>query len=109
VEREKPLRDDGAQLTHKFALFQLFATCAIDSIVTVLGQEEALTPECPLSARELEVLQWTLAGKTAWEVGAILGISQGTAAQYVNHAARKLGAVNKHQAALKALRLGWIR
>ena len=28
-----------------------------------------------LTARELEVLRWTMEGKTAWETGAILGIS----------------------------------
>lgn len=108
VEREKALKDSGTQLTHKFALFQLFATCALDACLTVMGDEQAPVTECPLSSRELEVLQWTLAGKTAWEVGQILGISQGTASQYVYVASRKLGAVNKHQAALKALRLGWI-
>ncbi len=109
-EREKPLNDKGRQLTHKFAMFQLFATCAIDACVSLLGKE--LTPqetECPLTKRERDVLQWTLDGKTAWEVGAILGISQGTAAQHVNNAAKKLGAINKHQAALKALRLGWVK
>ena len=108
VEREKELQEVGPQLTHKLAMFQLFATCAIDACVTILGEEHQPSEACPLSGRELEVLQWTLDGKTAWEVGAILSISQGTAAQYVNSAARKLGAVNKHQAALKALRLGWI-
>ena len=109
VEREKPLTDSGRQLTHKLALFQLFATCAIDACVAVIGGNEPLTGECPLSGRERDVLGWTLAGKTAWEVSKILGISEGTASQYLSRAARKLDSVNKHQAALKALRLGWIQ
>jgi DNA-binding CsgD family transcriptional regulator len=61
-----------------------------------------------LTPRELEVLRWTMDGKTAWEVGAILGISERTAVLHVNNAMHKLGCVNKHQAVLKALRLGLI-
>ena len=45
-------------------------------------------------------------GKTAWEVGAILGITERTAVLHVNNAMHKLGCANKHQAVLKALRLG---
>jgi DNA-binding CsgD family transcriptional regulator len=62
-----------------------------------------------LTPRELEALQWTMQGKTAWEMGKILGISEQTAARHVNNAAQKLDCVNKHQAVLKALRLGMIR
>ena len=109
LEREKSLADTPQHLTHKLASFQLFATCAIDACVTVLaGGVGSPERDCPLTKRELEVLQWTFAGKTAWEVGQILGITERTAALHVSNAAQKLGAVNKHQAALKALRLGWI-
>ena len=109
LEREKALSDTPQHLTHKMAAFQLFSTCAIDACVTVLTGETGPELECSLTKRELETLQWTFAGKTAWEVGEILGISQRTAALHVNNASHKLGSVNKHQAALKALRLGWIR
>ncbi|HJV63475.1 MAG TPA: helix-turn-helix domain-containing protein [Albitalea sp.] len=57
-----------------------------------------------VTARELECLRWTAEGKTAWEVGRILGISAQTAARHLNNAARKLGCVSKHQAVVKALR-----
>ena len=70
---------------------------------------QALQPERPaLTPRELEALRWTMDGKTAWEVGTILGISERTAVLHVNNAMHKLGCVNKHQAVLKALRLGLI-
>jgi DNA-binding CsgD family transcriptional regulator len=48
-------------------------------------------------------------GKTAWEVGNILGITERTAVLHANNATHKLGSANKHQAVLKALRLGLIR
>jgi DNA-binding CsgD family transcriptional regulator len=47
-------------------------------------------------------------GKTAWEVGSLMGISERTAVMHVTNAMHKLGCVNKHQAVLKALRLGLI-
>ena len=62
-----------------------------------------------LTGRELECLRWTMEGKTAWEVGAILGITERTAVLHINNAMHKLNCTNKHQAVLKALRLGLIR
>lgn len=61
-----------------------------------------------LSPRELEALRWTMAGKTAWEVGVILGISEQTVVRHLGHAAQKLGCVNKVQAVVRALQLGLI-
>jgi DNA-binding CsgD family transcriptional regulator len=69
-------------------------------------QPVAETPS--LTPRELEALRWTMAGKTAWELGAILGISERTAVLHVNNAMKKLDCSSKHQAVLKALRLGLI-
>lgn len=65
-------------------------------------------PSPSLTPRELEVLRWTLEGKTAWEVGVILAISARTAAIHANNATRKLDCVNKHQVALRALQSGLI-
>ena len=57
-----------------------------------------------LSDRETEVLKWSAAGKTAWEISMILRISQRTAEQYLESAGRKLHATNKVQAVAEALR-----
>jgi DNA-binding CsgD family transcriptional regulator len=62
-----------------------------------------------LTARERECLLWTIEGKTAWEIGEILAISQRTVVHHTATAAVKLDAIGKYQAALKALRLGWLR
>ncbi len=62
-------------------------------------------PERPLlSRRERECLQWTAAGKTTWEIAAILEISPNTIDGYIASATRKLGAVNRTQAVAEALR-----
>lgn len=108
VDRDQPLPADGRELQRLVAELQLFAVHAQDAAFR-LFLEQALQPERPaLTPRELEALSWTMEGKTAWEVGAILGISERTAVLHVSNAMHKLGCVNKHQAVLKALRLGLI-
>ena len=89
---------------------QLFAVHAQEAAHAHHAARPPRTPSAPaLTPRELESLRWTMDGKTAWEVGNILGISERTAVLHVNNAMHKLGCVNKHQAVLKALRLGLIR
>lgn len=109
VDRDQALPKDRGEVTRLVADLQLFAVHAQDTAMRVLVPE-TLQPERPkLTPRELESLRWTMEGKTAWEVGAVLGISERTAVLHVNSAMHKLGCVNKHQAVLKALRLGLIR
>lgn len=108
LDRSHALMDTPVQLTRKLAQFQLFTTYAIDACVNILGAEAPVPADCKLTPRELEALKWTLEGKTAWEVGHIMKISERTAALHANSATHKLGTANKHHAALKALRLGWI-
>lgn len=44
-----------------------------------------------LSPRELECLRWAARGKSAWEIGCILGIARRTAAFHLENAKAKLG------------------
>jgi DNA-binding CsgD family transcriptional regulator len=62
-------------------------------------------PPAELSPRERECLSWTLEGKTAGEISTILGISVSTVNQHAASASHKLGSLNKHHAAVQALRL----
>ena len=108
VDRDKPLPSDATELQRVVADLQLFAVHAQEAALRLL-LPEPMRPEKPaLTPRELEALHWTMEGKTAWEVGAILGISERTAVLHVNNAMHKLGCVSKHAAVLKALRLGLI-
>jgi len=109
VERDRPVPMDAIELTRVVADLQLFAVHAQDAALRILvpGPVDAGVPS--LTPRELEALRWTMEGKTAWEVGNVLGITERTAVLHVNNATHKLGCVNKHQAVLKALRLGLLR
>ena len=108
VERDAPLPDDVAELSRLVADLQLFATYAQDAAMRVMLPLPQPPDRPSLTPRELEALRWTMEGKTAWEVGAILGISERTAVLHVNNATHKLNCTSKHQAVLKALRLGLI-
>lgn len=108
VDRDLPLPRDENELTRIVAHLQLFAVHAQDAAFRVLVPLQH-RPETPkLTSRELEVLRWTMEGKTAWEVGTILGISERTAVMHLSNATRKLDCTTKHQAVVKALRLGLI-
>jgi DNA-binding CsgD family transcriptional regulator len=108
VDRDQALPENASELQRMVADLQLFAVHAQDAAMRLLVPT-ALQPERPkLTPRELEALRWTMEGKTAWEVGALLGISERTAVLHVNNAMHKLGCTTKHQAVLKALRLGLI-
>ncbi|MBX3620986.1 MAG: autoinducer binding domain-containing protein [Rhizobacter sp.] len=107
VDRDQPLTSDAVEISRLVASLQLFTVHAEEAARRVLLQRphDEVTP---LSARELEALRWTLAGKTAWEVGRILGIAENTVIRHTHRAAQKLGCRGKHHAAMKALRLGLI-
>ena len=85
---------------------QLFAVHAQDTAMRVLVSEGA-RPELPaLTPRELEVLRWTMDGKTTSAISAILGIGDRTAVFHLQNAMQKLNCNSKHVAVVKALRLG---
>lgn len=65
-------------------------------------------PDHELTLREREVLRWTAAGKTADEVGTILGISERTVTFHITSSLVKLNVVNKTQAVAKALLLDFL-
>ena len=73
-----------------------------------LGVKPPAPAKSPLSRRECECLKWIAAGKTDWEIGAILGLSEKTVNVYVERAKRKLGVQTRTQAIVYALRGGYI-
>ena len=110
VDRDRPLTKDTRAVTRIVADLQLFAVHAQDAAFRIFPAPRPAVDDQPaLTPRELEALRWTMEGKTAWEVGAIMSISERTAVLHLQNSMRKLSSVNKHQAVLKALRLGLLR
>lgn len=108
VDRDQALPSDRQEVQRLVADLQLFAVHAQEAAMRLLLPEMPAADRPALTPRELEALWWTMDGKTAWELGTILGISERTAVLHLQNAMRKLGSANKHAAVLKALRLGLI-
>ena len=106
VDRDRPLSRKPATVTRIVAELQLFAVHAQDAAFRIFTPKRTADDAPSLTPRELEALSWTMEGKTAWEVGAIMNISERTAVLHLQNAMHKLDCGNKHQAVLKALRLG---
>lgn len=61
-----------------------------------------------LTEKELEILRWAKAGKTAWEIGRIRDISEATVKYHFKSIYCKLGVTNRAQAVGEALCMGLI-
>jgi DNA-binding CsgD family transcriptional regulator len=61
-----------------------------------------------LSARERDCLRWTAEGKSSWDIGMILQISDNTVNFHIKKAMRKLDTTSRTVAVVKAIRLNLI-
>lgn len=86
----------------QIASLQLSAMELLDAGVEALVPR--LGPKEKLSAREIECLRWSAAGKSSDEIAIILDISSHTVVSYLKSAMRKLEAVNRMQAVARACR-----
>jgi LuxR family quorum sensing-dependent transcriptional regulator len=87
---------------HHLPVLHLMALSAFDRVFRLHLQ--ARNEATRLSPREREVLTWTALGKSAWEIGEILTISQRTVHEHMINVRRKLHAVNTTQAVMIAIR-----
>ncbi|MCE7982862.1 MAG: DNA-binding response regulator [Caldilinea sp. CFX5] len=75
------------------------------TVVADTGQEAF----APLSPREMEVLVLTTKGASNKEIASALSISRQTVKNHMSSVLRKLGVEDRTQAAILALRRGWVR
>jgi LuxR family quorum-sensing transcriptional regulator LasR len=61
-----------------------------------------------LTARERDCLQWMAAGKTAWEIGRLLSISEAGVNFHIANLRTKFGVSRRNDVVIQALRLGLI-
>ena len=64
--------------------------------------------DCPLTAREQEILAATARGESVGAIAAALFLSEGTVRNYLSEAIQKLGARNRVEAARIAEQRGWL-
>jgi DNA-binding NarL/FixJ family response regulator len=68
-----------------------------------------LPPYAPLSPREMEILQYVTRGMSNKEIAVRLGISHQTVKNHMTSILHKLDVEDRTQAAVYALRHGWVR
>jgi DNA-binding CsgD family transcriptional regulator len=111
VDREKALPTSEVRLTRMLAELQLFAVhaqAAAARLNLFSPPPGAASPEVKLTLREQRVLQFTVQGLTAKEVGKEMCCSEHTVNFHLRNIMSKLDAATKHQAAFKATELGLI-
>ena len=74
----------------------------LDNCSSRIAQKDG--PREKLSAREIECLRWSAAGKSSDKIAIILSISSHTVVSYLKSAMRKLDSVNRMQAVARACR-----
>ena len=79
----------------------------VDILATPGGPDESRF--VPLSSREMEILQHAARGSSNKEIAHALQISQQTVKNHISSILRKLDAKDRTEAAVYALRHGWIR
>lgn len=91
----------------------------ISDLIAVRTQVDQLRPafvglwanriDPPLTPRELQVLEYVLCGNSNKEIANLLGISHKTVKNHISSILHKLGTKDRNQAAIYALRQGWIK
>lgn len=76
--------------------------------VTLHEASQELPTPCPLTDRQIECLRWVGEGKSDWEIGAILNISENTVHRHVEMAKQRLQVSTRVQAVVVAWRSGWL-
>ncbi len=85
------------------------ANCLMRLLLDVCSPESRSGKESALTRREMEVIDWIAVGKTNWEIGQILGISELTVKSHLQRLFSKTGTKSRAQLAAKAsaLRRKW--
>ena len=79
-----------------------------DHVLSLEAVPQPRTTVIELSARELECLKWVAEGLITEQIADKMAISSATVNYHFNKIVPKLDAANRHHAAIKAVRLGFI-
>jgi LuxR family quorum-sensing system transcriptional regulator CciR len=99
---------DGIAQAAEHATLHLLAVQFLLSYSRARRVNAAQAVPIHITDRERECLTWTARGKSAWTIGKILDVSEHTVNFHLKRGMAKLGATNRMQAVVSALRLGLI-
>lgn len=85
---------------HQCGMLQLLASYSFAKALSFRNPEKPIH----LTDREREIMNWVADGKSDWEIGEILSISEHTVDKHLRQARTKLNAVSRAQAVANAIR-----
>lgn len=98
VGETRQLDDKGRLELHMLALY------AHGQLRFLNTERQDTSPRRAITNRESEVLKWVAAGKTASEIGDIVGLSARTVNQHCENAQKRLGTNNRVHTVVEAIR-----
>jgi DNA-binding CsgD family transcriptional regulator len=101
-------RFDDVDPVHRMSHLNTLAWQFHISFAEIAQPLEQSTTKIELSKRERECLRWTAEGKSSWDIGMILKISDNTVNFHIKNAMRKLGTTSRTVAVVKAIRHNFI-
>jgi LuxR family transcriptional regulator, quorum-sensing system regulator SolR len=105
LARDQALELKTTDLAALVGRAQMFASLLHQAVTRIAVPSMLPEQAGSLTARERECIKWAAEGKTAWEIGQILNITERTAVFHLNNVTQKLGAANKTQAIVRAVAL----
>ncbi len=75
---------------------------------TALSGQQAQQPQVGLTPRECECLGWVAQGKSSWDIGQLMAVSEHTVNFHLKNAMRKFDTASRVTAAVRAASLGLI-
>ncbi|WP_313705290.1 LuxR family transcriptional regulator [Massilia sp.] len=106
-----PGRDFSRTIAHVMPSLSLVRDYAFASAIRFLGggSDTGGGDTAPrLTRRELEVLNWVMAGKSSWEISRITNCSEATVNFHLANVRQKFNVNTRQQAVVKAIALGLI-
>jgi LuxR family quorum-sensing transcriptional regulator LasR len=96
------------EVSERLADLALIRDYAFTSAARLCGDGLAAEAAPRLTRRELEVLNWVMAGKSSWEISKITSCSEATVNFHMANVRQKFNVNTRQQAVVKAIALGLV-
>lgn len=108
LARDRPLDKDIHETAKLHSAVKVLSSCAHFTASRLFTNQLKEFPRLTLTSQEERCLRWVAQGKTAWEIGKIMTISEPTVVFHLKNLMRKLDVINRYQALAVSIRLGLI-
>jgi len=101
-------RQRDREFQHRTITYLQLAAIHFHLRVAKIANSNGIEKVPELSLREKECILWVARGKSSWDIGIIMSISENTVNFHIKNVMRKLDAASRTVAAIKAINLGFI-